>query len=204
MATCASAWTSGFGAMGSCRWRDRRSTPGTAQLVAGVTDHVAERFALEALVDEPDGPPGEVSVGAVFEAAEAQGIPTIVLRGMVPDALPYGPLATGSIDAAVAAGDVVVIPAKPVQIGGAARIGWWAVDPVTGATRDTMDDGTGAAMAEYETTVQTRLGAIKCYGALGATIAVELAWVVNVQLLNLRSLNTFSQLRHARQAGLCA
>ncbi len=59
-------------------------------------------------------------------------------------------------------------------------------------------------MAERETTVQTRLGQIKCYGALGATIAVELAWVVNVQLLYLRSLNTFSQLRHARQAGLCA
>ncbi len=179
-------------------------TPGTAQVVAGVTDHVAERFALEALVDGPAGPPSEVSVGAVFEAAATQGIPTIVLRGTLPDALPYGPLATGSIDAAVAAGDVVIIPAEPVQLGGAARVGWWTVDPATGATTDTMDDGTGAAMAEYETTVQTRLGQIKCYGALGATIAVELAWVVNVQLTHLRSLNTFSQLRRARQAGLCA
>ena len=179
-------------------------TAGTAEIVAGVTDHVAERFALEALADGRDGPPAEVGVGAVFEAAAAQGVPTIVLRGTVPEVLPYGPLATGSIDAAIAAGDVVVIPAKPVQLGGAERVGWWAVDPRTGATTDTMDDGTGAAMAEYETTVQTRLGAIKCYGALGATIAVELAWVVNVQLTHLRSLNTFSQLRHARQAGLCA
>ena len=67
-----------------------------------------------------------------------------------------------------------------------------------------MEDGSGAAMAEYETTVQTRLGAIKCYGALGATIAVELAWVVNFQRTSLRSLNTFSELWHYRQAGVCA
>jgi hypothetical protein len=177
---------------------------GTARLVAGVMDHIAERFALEEFADQPEAPPDEVSVGAVFEAAASQGIPTIVLRGTVPPVLPYGPLANGSIDAAVAAGDAVVIPAAPVQLGGAVRVGWWAIDPKTGATTDTMDDGTGAAMAEYETTVQTRLGQIKCYGLLGARVAFELAWVVKVLRPNLRSLHTFSELRHYRQAGVCA
>ena len=178
--------------------------PANAELVAGVTDHVAERFALEALADARDAPPGEVGVGAVFEAASVQEIPTIVLHGTVPEVLPYGALAAGSIHAAVAAGDVVVIPARPVMLGGAERVGWWAIDPASGETTDSMDDGSGTSAVEYETTVQTRLGQIKCYGALGATIAVELAWVVDVQLTHLRSLNTFSQLRHARQAGLCA
>ena len=59
-------------------------------------------------------------------------------------------------------------------------------------------------MAERETIVQTRLGQIKCYGALGATVAVELAWVVRVLRPNLSSLRTFSELRHYRQAGVCA
>jgi hypothetical protein len=179
-------------------------TPATAQIVAGATDHLAERFALEQFAGARGAPPGEIGVGAVFEAAVAQGVPTVVLHGTVPDSLPYGPEAKGSIAAAVAAGDVVVIPAEPVTIDGTQRVGWWAIDPETGATRDSMDDGSGAAAVEYETTVQTRLGQIKCYGALGATIAAELAWVVNVQLLNLRSLNTFSQLRRARQMGVCA
>ena len=178
--------------------------PGKAELVAAVTDHVAERFVLDQLVDSGDAPPGEIGVGAVFEAAAAQGIPTVVLRGTPPEVLPYGPLATGSIDAAVAAGDVVVIPAAPVALAGSERIGWWAIDPASGDTRDSMDDGSGQAMAERETIVQTRLGQIKCYGALGARIAVELAWVVNVQRTHLRSLNTFSELRHYRQAGVCA
>lgn len=177
--------------------------PANAQLVAGVMDHVAERFALEALADRRDAPPAEVGVGAVFEAAAAEGVPTIVLRGTVPEVLPYGPLAVGSIEAAVAAGDVVVIPARSVVLGGSERIGWWTVDPRTGATTDTMDDGTGAAAGEYSYTVRTRLGQITCYGLLGATVAAELAWVVNVQLLNLRSLNTFSQLRRYRQMGVC-
>ena len=179
-------------------------TSAQAQLVAGATDHLAERFALEQFTGAGGAPPGEIGVGAVFEAAAAQGIPTVVLHGSVPATLPYGPEATGHINAAIAAGEAVVIPAGPVTIGGTQRVGWWAIDPVTGAATDSMDDGRGVEMAERETIVQTRLGQIRCYGALGATIAVELAWVVNVQLTHLRSLNTFSQLRRARQAGLCA
>lgn len=175
-----------------------------AALVAGVTDHIAERFALEALADQTSAPVREISVGAVFETAAAQGIPTVVLHGQVPTSLPYGPSATAAIEAALERGEVVVIPARPVTLDGAPRTGWWTIDPGTGSTADSMDDGSGAAAAEYETTVQTRLGQIKCYGALGATIAYELAWVVNVQLTHLASLNTFSQLRHYRQAGVCA
>ena len=177
--------------------------PGTAEVVAGVADHVAERFALEMLADTPEAPPGEIGVGAVFETAAAQGIPAIVLRGKVPAVLPYGPQATESIVAAVAAGEVVVIPAEPVTLGGAERVGWWAIDPVSGETSDHMDDGSGTAATEEAHTINTRLGQIRCYGALGLAIGLEIAWVVNVQLLNIRSLTTLSQLRRARRMGLC-
>ena len=179
------------------------SMPGTEELVAGVADHVAERFALEMLADDPAAPPDEIGVGPVFEAAAAQGIPTIVLRGAVPGVLPYSPQATESIKAAVAAGQVLVIPAEPVALGGAERIGWWAIDPVSGATSDRMDDGSGTAATEEAHVIKTRLGQIRCYGSLGLKIGLEIAWVVNVQLLNIKSLNTLSQLRRARQMGLC-
>lgn len=178
-------------------------TPATAEVVAGVADHVAERFALEMLADMPEAPTGEIGVGSVFEAAAAQGIPTVVLRGTPPDALPYGPQAIDSIAAALAAGDVVVIPAQPVKLGDAERVGWWAIDPVSGATSDSMDDGSGTAATEEAHIIRTRLGQIRCYGSLGLTIGLEIAWVVNVKLLNIRSLTTLSQLRRARQMGLC-
>jgi hypothetical protein len=176
---------------------------GTQELVAGVADHVAERFAMEMLTGSSEAPPGDVGVGAVFEAAAAQGIPTMVLQGTLPAAHPYAPQVARAIDAAVVAGHIVVIPAAPVILEGTERVGWWELDPATGAARDSMEDGAGTAATEEAHTINTRLGQIRCYGALGLTIGLEIAWVVNVQLLNIRSLNTLSQLRRARSAGLC-
>ena len=169
--------------------------PRHGQLVAGVTDYVAERFALSRWLDEPDGPPGEVSVGAVFEAAAAQGIPTIVPRGRAgcPPLRAAGARVHRCGGRRRTSSSSPRSPSRSV----AQRVSMVVVDPVT-ARPCTMDDGTGApAMAEYETTVQTRLGVNQATARWGATIAVELAGVINVQLLHLRSLNTFSQLRRA-------
>ena len=44
---------------------------------------------------------------------------------------------------------MVVVPERPVALGGEERVGWWLVDPATGATADTMDDGRGVTMAEF-------------------------------------------------------
>ena len=115
--------------------------------MAGVTDHLAERFAMEFAGDAPNwSHTGTIGVGEVFEAAAAQGIPTLVLHGDVPSGLPYGPEATAAIRQLVAAGDVVVVPAEPVAIGDTARVGWWAIDPETGETTDTMDDGSACGV----------------------------------------------------------
>jgi hypothetical protein len=140
-------------------------------LVAGVTDHLAERFALESLAAIPGAAQRTIGVGEVFEAASAQGIPTLVLHGTAPESLPYGPEARVSIDAAVAAGQVVVVPAEPVTLGGAERVGWWSIDPKSGETTDTMDDGSGSEFAEEGVIIRSRAGLVRCYGALAAVAA---------------------------------
>ena len=65
--------------------------------------------------------------------------------------------AAARITEALGAGDVVLVPARPVTIDGSERIGWWRVDPVTGATTDVMDGGGGAEMVEYGKIISDRL-----------------------------------------------
>jgi hypothetical protein len=148
---------------------------GDAQIMAGVTDHLAERFAMEFAGDTPLVTNGTMGVGELFEAAAAQGIPTVVLHGDAPDALPYDPQATATIRQLVGAGEVVVVPAEPVAMGDAMRVGWWAIDPATGETTDTMDDGSASEFGEYGLVVRTRIGLVRCYGALAGVVVGYLA-----------------------------
>ncbi len=150
-------------------------TTGSAEVIAGVTDQLAERFAMEFASDTPLVTHGTIGVGEIFEAAAAQGIPNLVVHGDVPSGLPYGPQATAAIRQLVAAGDVVVVPAKPVAMGDTARVGWWAIDPETGETTDTMDDGSASEFAETGLIIRTRLGLVRCYGAMAATVVGYLA-----------------------------
>jgi hypothetical protein len=137
-----------------------------AELVAGVTDHVAERFAVEGLTSASGVGSSSIGVGEVFEAATAQEIPALVLQGSIPDALPYGPMARELIEEAVASGDVVVVPAQPVLVGDTERLGWWRIDPTTGVTTDVMDDGSGAAVVEYATLNTGRRQQFVCFGSM--------------------------------------
>jgi hypothetical protein len=151
------------------------TTTGDAEILAGITDHLAERLAITFAGRTELVPAGSVGVGEVFEAAAAGGIPIVVIEGEVPAGLPYRPEVAAAIAERVGAGDVVIIPAEPVSIGDALRVGWWAVDPATGATTDTMDDGTGSEFAEYGFVVRTRIGLVRCYGALAAVVVGYLA-----------------------------
>lgn len=150
-------------------------TSGRAEVIAGITDHLAERFALDFAARTPLVSGTPVGVGDVFEAAAAAGIPTVVIQGPIPADLPLSPVATAAIGAEIVAGHVVVIPAQPVTVGGAERIGWWAIDPATGATTDTMDDGTASEFGEYGFVVRTRIGLVRCYGALAGVVVGYLA-----------------------------
>ena len=150
-------------------------TTGSAEVMAGVTDQLAERFAMEFAGDTPLVTSGTIGVGEIFEAAAAQGIPTLVLHGDEPSGLPYAPQATASIRQLVAAGDIVVVPAEPVAMGDTMRVGWWAIDPATGDTTDTMDDGSASEFAETGLIVRTRIGLVRCYGAMAGVVVGYLA-----------------------------
>ena len=124
------------------------TTPAKARLEAGVMAHIAERAALEGMSDAPSGFHRAIGVSEVFEAATDADIPTRVLQGSIPDQLPFGPVANAHLQEAVAAGQVVVIPAEPVMLGGQQRTGWWAIDPTTGAVVDAMDDLSGGGRGD--------------------------------------------------------
>jgi hypothetical protein len=119
-------------------------------LVAAVVAHEAERLAAgDGVPVEPFAPPEVDSVGAVFEAAEAQGVPLLVLTGpSAAEGLPIAPEVGLRLRADLEEGWVAVIPSRPVELHGRERIGWWLVDPGTGAARDVFEDGRGTAMTE--------------------------------------------------------
>jgi hypothetical protein len=121
----------------------------------GVLAHVIERAMVEVSAVMPAElalPAGSsTGVGRVFEEAARQGIATAVLRPgeADPARLAIGEGARALIAAALEAGLVVIVPERPVALDGQERIGWWLVDPATGATEDQMDDGRGVEMGEY-------------------------------------------------------
>jgi hypothetical protein len=124
-------------------------------LTEGILAHVIERAMVEVSAVMPAElalPAGSsTGVGRVFEEAARQGIAAVVLRPgeADPARLAIGEGARALIAAALEAGLVVIVPERPVALGGEERIGWWLVDSATGATEDQMDDGRGVEMAEY-------------------------------------------------------
>jgi hypothetical protein len=134
-----------------------RSGPGDAHplLTEGVLAQVIERAMVEVGAVMPAElalPAGSsTGVGRVFEEAARQGIATVVLQPgeADPKRLAIGEGARARITEALVAGFVVVVPERSVALGGEQRVGWWLVDPATGATADTMDDGRGVTMAEF-------------------------------------------------------
>jgi hypothetical protein len=102
------------------------------------------------VADPTDGLGGEpASVGAIFEAAAAQGIATRLLVEQLPADAAYDPDEAKLLRQALDAGQLVIIPERPVDLGGVQRLGWWLVDPVSGATVDQMDDGGGQVVIQY-------------------------------------------------------
>ena len=87
-------------------------------------------------------------VEAVFLAADAAGVATVVLTSDDIAALAEigaDDRALARMAAALAGGKVLVTPSKTVDVGGVATIAWWVYDPVTGALFDQMADGRGGA-----------------------------------------------------------
>jgi transglutaminase-like putative cysteine protease len=134
-------WHRSFGALGT----GDHTSGVTPAMAAGVAHHVAERISMgEAPGAGPYEPPAGLSVGAILEAAAAQGIPVRAFTGTLPTESVLGPEPRLMVQDALDRGLVVVAPDGPVVVGGLPRAGWWLVDPTTGAAVDQRDDGGGA------------------------------------------------------------
>jgi hypothetical protein len=162
-----------------------RATSVPAGVLAGVASHVAERLRMgEGMPADLAVTPPPASPGSVVELAAIDGTGLRVLQGEVPTDLEAAPEAIARLRAALADGWVAVGPRHPVVIDGVARLGWWLVDPSTGATTDLSDDGRGAAMVEWAAVVVlvaiAAVVAIHCVGS-AANAAAWNAWVAEMQ-----------------------
>ena len=151
-------------------------------IAAGVLSYAVERAMVESGGDPLfDFPVLATSgVGNVFDAAKSANLSTLVLlpddQGV--DMQGFSGEARLRIQAALAAGFVVILPRLPVSLAGAERSGWWLVDPATGATFDQMDGGGGVELSTYAVhlkllscmTVFLALGAGIYYAAQGTSI----------------------------------
>ena len=141
-------------------------------MLAGVIPYAVERTIMETDPASASQPAAtQLHVGAVFEAAVAQGVPTRLLAGGLPAGSPYDPESGALMQRALDAGLVVIVPERAIDLGGRPRLGWWLVDPVSGATVDQMDDGRGNSQAEWSAdTVITSSGAITGSTTLGGVL----------------------------------
>ena len=80
----------------------------------------------------------------------------------MPEGMRFDPTVAALIAEVLQAGDAVIVPARPVNVGGQERLGWWRVDPLTGTTSDMMDVGTASEMSETTVTMTLTQRATKC------------------------------------------
>lgn len=145
------------------------TAPGILSLIASTTEHEL----LRALDDSTT----LISVQEVFEAAAAQGIPTVAIGAENLDDLADLDLsaeARARIQQAVERGQLVLTPAQMVTIGPETTVGWYEFDVETGAFVDTMENGRHSAI-EY----------IKVVAAAAVAFAVVASGTVILGILQL-------------------
>lgn len=131
-----------------------------ARIAGGVLAAVAERMTVTGAGTAP-ALGGTPATGALpdllpnvldlFEEADRQRVPIVLVTSTAPVDLAangHGAEAVARIEAAVAAGVLVVVPQRPVVVGGVPYSGWWQIDPATGATIDVFQNGRGPEMTE--------------------------------------------------------
>ncbi len=103
----------------------------------------------------------------VFIEAKKQGVFTAVLQ---PGPVASNELAELSLSdslkaelsASLASGHTLMLPVRPVQVAGRAKIAWWEIDGKSGQLRGVMPGGRGQAITEYQQTVISVLATEGC------------------------------------------
>lgn len=93
------------------------------------------------------------NTASLMEAAYDEDIPLVVISASTRSAVNQLAAPPKScvemIDAALARGHEVIVPVRAVTLAGAARWGWWEVDPVTNSVVGVMESGEHQGVAEY-------------------------------------------------------
>jgi hypothetical protein len=93
------------------------------------------------------------SVRDVFRAARAAGIEAYAItpkRAKRLGAIPVSDTVRRIVVERLASGSVVLIPARPVKVGGREAIAWYEVDPATGQQAAVFQDGRHQAVVEFK------------------------------------------------------
>jgi hypothetical protein len=147
----------------------------TPAAIAGVAANVAERLVGGSGLGTPP-PDGSINVAQVFETAVADGQTVSAITDITEvESLPYSELARSTLRQALDDGWIAVAPERPVELGGAERVGWWLVDPATGRVADQMDDGMGVETIEWMGIQWTRAEVVALQ-AIGAILTAVLAY----------------------------
>jgi hypothetical protein len=165
---------------------DGIAVPEGPGVLAGVVSHVAERMLMgDTGVPIEESAVAPASVGRVFEEAERQRIPLTVLDGSASVPTfdhPGGGEASGRIANALRDGYVVVVPERPVALDGTSRLGWWLVDPASGAAFDVLDTGGGATLTGWGRIIWNAWRAAPLWQRLGicTLVAFEVALATTI------------------------
>ncbi len=135
----------------------------------------AERFLLLGAWPRPEGSSTDavstlVDVVTVFKRAREEQVPVIAIRqGDIARVklIAGSEEAQARIQTRLGEGYTVFVPQRPLEISGASRIGWWAVQPETGIILDEMEDGTHSSTVDSTGTqgvsIQTTRVSYKAY-----------------------------------------
>ena len=135
-------------------------------LAGGVIDHTVERWILGA---EQAGQ----SVGALFESAVNDEVAARVVVPGKPASVEYmAPDGRRRLLETLDRGQFVILPASRPKSWGAS-LGWWSVDPATGWTEDTTEEGYHlSTMPEYPAPLVRMMDAIERFCQLGGWVAL--------------------------------
>jgi hypothetical protein len=90
-----------------------------------------------------------MSTNLAFERAQAAKIESVLLSGTSAAlSKEVSADARARIDESLTGGQVVIAPARPVEVNGEQRFAWWSIDPSSGAATAVTDEGLNQGTAE--------------------------------------------------------
>jgi hypothetical protein len=140
-------------AIADLAWNRVGPSGASATAATFITQGVLDTVQESAIILRDGTPRPAEATSALFEEAARQRIDITAFRPSdVARLAAFPPIARARMADDLDAGYVLVAPARPVTIDGAARAGWWRVDPQTGHVVGAMDTGWLQDYAEWQTT----------------------------------------------------